>query len=149
MFIYLIECDNGKYYVGKTNNCKSRYKQHCNHKGSIWTRRYKPLRLLEVNVSSDGFDEDKYTKIYMNKYGIDNVRGGSYTQLYLPDHVKQLLQKEIMTATDLCYHCGEHGHFTSECVKKKNNVKNLQRIYIMICLVVVGFIGGFTCTLKR
>ena len=119
MFIYLIECENGKYYVGKTTDCEHRFKQHCNNKGSIWTRLHKPLRIIDVFETEDGFDEDKYTKKFMNKYGIDNVRGGSYTNIVLSKSIKSLLRKELMTANDLCYCCGSSSHFAKECALKK------------------------------
>jgi len=118
MFIYLIECENGKYYVGKTTDCEHRFRQHCNNKGSIWTRRHKPIKIVDVFETNDGFDEDKYTKKFMNKYGIDNVRGGSYTNITLTKCVKKMLEKEFMTAKDLCYRCGDNGHFAKECAKK-------------------------------
>ena len=43
------------------------------------------------------YDEDKYTLKYMNKYGINNVRGGSFCELYLSEenqkNIKKILTK--------------------------------------------------------
>ena len=85
-----------KYYNGfKTKNIDKRYKDHLNGIGSEWTKKYKPVKLISSFISSSNFDEDKYTKEYMSKYGIENVRGGSYVSTEL-DYISILtLQKEI------------------------------------------------------
>lgn len=75
-YIYILKLKNNKYYIGKTNNVNNRYEQHLNGYGSSWTKKYKPLSILKKILSTSPFDEDKYVKEYMSKYGIDNVRGG-------------------------------------------------------------------------
>ena len=44
--VYVLECEEGKYYVGSTQNRKRRWKQHQRGRGSQWTRLYKPLRVI-------------------------------------------------------------------------------------------------------
>jgi hypothetical protein len=114
--VYVLACRKGKYYVGKTNRpIASRVFEHMLQEGSEWTAQYPPLRVIEVKHDADDFDEDKFTKIYMKKYGIDNVRGGSYTQLTLSDDTKQHLMKELCSAEDLCFRCNRPGHFANTC----------------------------------
>ena len=60
----------------------------------------------------------------MSKYGIDNVRGGTYCQVKLNDDIYNTIQKEIDGATDKCYKCGKHGHFASNCKKKSVQKKD-------------------------
>ena len=55
--------------------------QHFNFNGSAWTKKYKPIRLVKLIPNCDKYDEDKYTKKYMGKYGINNVRGGAYCSM--------------------------------------------------------------------
>ena len=85
--IYILKCEQNRYYIGKTErSLDSRIKEHFLNNGSEWTRKYKPIKLIDTIQNADDFDEDKYTKIYMKKYGINNVRGGSYTQINLPEY---------------------------------------------------------------
>jgi len=81
VFIYALKLSQGKYYVGKTTNPSFRLDNHFNSNGSAWTMKYKPIKLLELIPNCDRYDEDKYTRKYMDKYGIDNVRGGSFVQI--------------------------------------------------------------------
>lgn len=44
--LYLIECRDGSYYAGITNDLASRYQAHASGKGARYTRSHPPLRLL-------------------------------------------------------------------------------------------------------
>jgi len=46
VYIYILELDQNKYYVGKTNNVNFRIQDHINRNGSAWTKKYKPLKLI-------------------------------------------------------------------------------------------------------
>lgn len=114
--IYVLLCEKNRYYVGKTErSITKRIKEHFADNGSEWTRRYKPLKVIETIHHADDFDEDKYTKMYMKQYGINNVRGGSYAQINLPEYSLQALEKELCSASDLCFRCNRPGHFVSQC----------------------------------
>ncbi|RDI99891.1 GIY-YIG nuclease family protein [Dyella solisilvae] len=45
-WLYLIECRDGTYYAGITNDLESRYEAHVAGKGARYTRSHPPLRLL-------------------------------------------------------------------------------------------------------
>lgn len=114
--IYVILCEKNRFYIGKTERPLSRrIKEHFNHYGSAWTKKYKPIKVVEQILSSDEFDEDKYTKKYMKKYGIDKVRGGTYTQIKLPEYSVLALQKELCSVSDSCFRCNRQGHFANQC----------------------------------
>lgn len=116
--IYVLRLESGNYYIGKSNDVYSRYQTHLNGDGSAWTRKYKPISLVKTVENVSPFEEDKVTKEYMSKYGIDKVRGGSYVELELNDFQKETLNREIWAAKDLCTNCGRSGHFVKDCRAK-------------------------------
>ena len=115
--IYVLKCENDKYYVGKTNRpIDQRIEEHADDLyGSAWTSRHKPIKVVEVISNASPFDEDKYTKIYMNKYGIENVRGGSYAQVELDDEQVNSIRRELNSSSDKCHRCNRTGHFVQDC----------------------------------
>lgn len=104
-----------KYYVGKTNNPTFRMDDHFSGGGSAWTQKYNPQTILEIIPDCNEFDEDKFVKIYMKKYGIDNVRGGSYSQIKLIAEQFNIIERELISSMDECFRCGLRGHFIKDC----------------------------------
>lgn len=123
VFIYILKLQQNKFYIGKTNNPNFRLKDHNNGNGSTWTKKYNPIKLVELIPNCDDFDEDKYTLKYMDLVGIDNVRGGSFCRIKLSDENKNTIKNMLNGTTDKCYKCGEDGHFASKCPKKQSNSK--------------------------
>ena len=117
--VYVLKLEQGKYYVGKTTKVNIRLDQHFQATGSEWTKRYPPESVTEIIDNADDFDEDKIVKRYMANYGINNVRGGSYSRLKLTPAEKQVLTKELFSAGDRCFRCGNQGHFANECPAKR------------------------------
>ena len=118
MNIYVLKLEGGRYYVGKSKNVMARYQQHLDGTGSAWTNKYKPIGVHKVLNNVSDFDEDKITKEYMSKFGIDKVRGGSYVEVELGDFHKDALKMEIWNAKNLCTQCGRSGHFVKDCYAK-------------------------------
>ena len=122
--IYILRLEGGKYYVGKSNNVVERYQQHLSGSGSAWTKKYKPMQLVKTISNVSPFEEDRYVKEYMSKFGIDKVRGGTYVTEKLNEQDINTLNKEIRAATDKCTSCGKAGHWVKDCYTKKNIVQN-------------------------
>jgi hypothetical protein len=114
--IYVLKLQEDKYYIGKTYKLISeRYIEHCKGHGSAWTRRFQPIEVIEEYNDVNEFEEDKITKIYMAKYGIDNVRGGAYCRMKMPNTLLKLLKREIWHAQHKCLECGSDKHFVAKC----------------------------------
>jgi predicted GIY-YIG superfamily endonuclease len=125
-YIYVLELQGGKYYVGKTSDVDHRFQQHKNGTGSVWTRLHPPVKIVERRHVIQGLgsaqDENNTVKDYMKMYGVDNVRGGAYTQSDLPEGFKTMIEMENRTNEDTCFKCGLPGHFSNKCpvtIRKK------------------------------
>ena len=121
--VYALELEDGRYYIGKTVDMDKRYNEHLTgHRSSTWTRKYKPLSIIETIPNAHCLDEDKLTAEYMMKHGIDNVRGGPYVSVKLHPNTVAHITKRLRMAYDLCMKCGKPGHFGAHCTdhrKKK------------------------------
>ena len=113
--LYVLQLEGGKYYIGKTSSPSDRYKQHLAGTGAAWTKKFKPVKMVEVRPLKDSHDETNTTKDLMKKYGVDNVRGGAYTTVSLDDATKAVLEREFRGSSDKCFKCGLGGHFAKQC----------------------------------
>ena len=135
LYIYVLQLQNDKYYVGKTMNPHYRFDNHFTHNGTEWTKLNRPLKILELIPNCDDYDEEKYTYKYMDKYGIDNVRGGSYSSVILDAETIKQLKKISNSINNRCYICGKaDGHFAKECGNANTNTNTIQRIESSVTL---------------
>lgn len=95
--VYILECENKKYFVGKTEeSIKEIYKYHLSGHICEWTKLHKPIKIISIISPAQESDEDRYTEMYMNKYGIDNVRAGKYMYTNLDDRMVQYINNEVL-----------------------------------------------------
>ena len=57
----------------------------------------------------------------MGKYGINNVRGGTYCSIKLSDAQKESLEKEIRGAQNCCFKCGDTNHYAMDCKNESDD----------------------------
>jgi len=60
-----------------------------------YVRKYPPIRILHKTEVEDSFEVDCYVKKNMKMFGIENIRGGSYSMEILPDYLLKSLELEF------------------------------------------------------
>lgn len=123
-FIYALSLENSKYYIGKMEHIQTFADDECQELCKMtteceWLKTNRPLRVVEYIRHADIFDQDKMTLQYMEKYGIVNVRGGSFSKTTLSHSEISLLQRMIRHARNECYTCGHSGHVQRNCSEEK------------------------------
>lgn len=116
--LYVLKLRKRKYYVGKTEkteNIQQRLEEHRLGQGSVWTRMYPVTHVLKIKAIKSRFDEDNYIKKLMMRYGIANVRGGSYSQINLPREQVISLRREFRNIRNECLRCGRVDHIVDQC----------------------------------
>jgi len=131
-YVYVLELTNQKYYVGIANDPDVRFQQHLSGLGSAWTRKYRPNRIIHQAKLISKYDENNMVLNYMEKYGVENVRGGSYARLRLSPSELSHIQATLRHNAAQCYGCGATGHFLVDCPesptkRRKRSVSALRR----------------------
>ncbi|NOU25369.1 MAG: GIY-YIG nuclease family protein [Methylotenera sp.] len=70
-FLYLLECKNGAYYAGITNDLEARFAAHLTGKGARYTRANPPVKMLAnkpyANRSTASMAEAQLKKLPRHK----------------------------------------------------------------------------------
>jgi len=65
-----------------------------------YARIYPPRSIVFRIQEVDLFDIDKFVKMFMQMFGIDDTRGGSYVDVELPNYQRRALDDELFTASE-------------------------------------------------
>lgn len=85
-YTYVLQLQDGRFYVGNTDNIFTRLMDHkqMNASSALWVRHHGPIqRIVEITRNSSKYDELYKTLLYMSMFGWDNVRGSSYCKLHM------------------------------------------------------------------
>lgn len=132
--VFILKCRDNCYYIGKTNG--SYFKDIDNHfkgMGCEWTQKHKPIRVEILRHFCDETDDDFYTRLYMTKYGLDKVRGGSYGQLELTEQQLHEIRHYPIDTHITCLKCfmkGHKGHLCPFIRSSCENGKSIQDIIL-------------------
>lgn len=75
--VYILQLEEGKYYVGWTDNLFGRMERHFSGHGAAWTKMYPPQRCLWLS-KGDEVLETKVAAKCRKMWGEENVRGGPW-----------------------------------------------------------------------
>ena len=84
--IYRLQLLNNKYYIGIISNLDRRIGEYFDGYGSQWIKLNKPIKI-------DNFDEDKYIKIYIDKY--KNIRYNSNIKININNIQEIIIKGEL------------------------------------------------------
>jgi predicted GIY-YIG superfamily endonuclease len=130
--IFILKLKQNKYYIGTTTKPNFDFTKHFNYNEIEWTTKYQPIELIEFIKNCDDDDADEYTCKYMEKYGLNNVRGGSFNDMKINENDQEFLENRFNEITDKCYICGSHSHDADEC-KKEDCFENGKIYCCKIC----------------
>ncbi len=99
-YMYILECADGSYYTGSTNNLELRLKQHQNGEGAIYTTNRLPIKLVFTQEFSR-IDEAFFNEKKVQKWS--------------------RAKKEVLINNEI-----ELLHYLAEC-KNDSNFRNYQR----------------------
>ena len=103
-YVYVWELEGGKYYVGYSENLSGRLEQHTTGDGSLWTKKYKPVSILEIVRGGKDVEKTK-TLEYIKLKGFEHVRGAGWCKIEysaVPQGVQEYLsnfQKKELQGT--------------------------------------------------
>lgn len=96
--LYVLELQDGKWYVGTSLTLNIRLAQHLSGAedsgASRWVKKHKFVSVKEVRYPALGKMEDTVTLEYMRRFGWQNVRGGSWSQVEIPEKPRALDELE-------------------------------------------------------
>ena len=113
--VYILECEQDKYYIGSSDKVFERIQAHFDGNGSEWTKKYPPLNLIEIQQQNDVHHENNITLEYMSEYGIDNVRGGAWCEIVIQKDTRKQIDQQLASINDECYRCGSNEHYSQDC----------------------------------
>jgi len=105
--IYVLELCENKYYIGATMamNLNTCLRQHFRYGGNDWLHKWRPLRIHKLyrNTRAGTVDLNRITFEYMRKWGVDNVRGGSYSMIEFSLAESEQLKRDMRVVTIRTY----------------------------------------------
>jgi hypothetical protein len=130
--LYAIELENRKVFLHVSPPIYEKYLfQECKIMFEF-VKKNNPIRILNEIELEDVLKINYYVKYFMRHYGINNVRGGSYTEEVLPDYLLKLLKSEIETTfetyeNDIELYENIITFYQSKQVDKDKEIDNLKK----------------------
>jgi hypothetical protein len=95
---YILELENNKWFIHLSKSPET-VNIECEFLFDF-VKHHKPTGIFEIVDINEVLAVNTIVKRYMKEYGIDNVRGGSFTEEFLPTHIKQALEFELADSSE-------------------------------------------------
>jgi len=127
IFIYVIELEEKNYFIHRANQkfsfevlieCEIYYD---------FAKIHKPLYIVDTLLEKDSFHVNNLVKQYMKKYGIQCVRGGSYTDITLSPETEAFLTKECTLHAYPTTHDASYREILQKYLIREWNSEELER----------------------
>ena len=93
---FLMELEHGKYFAGASPDPLKTLEEHREGiAGVAWTQIHRPVRLREVVAVACPRQLDAQVQAWMAHYGVENVRGGAWSDVRLRDADRQGIREGV------------------------------------------------------
>jgi hypothetical protein len=99
--IFVLQLENDKWFLHTSKETQLERVLFESQVTYDFVRKNPPIKVYEIIKSTDYFDINALTKKYMNCIGIENVRGGIYSDEILPEFLLKSLELEINSTVDV------------------------------------------------
>lgn len=121
--VYVIQLDNGKYYVGQAANVRKRVEEHrsTQRSAAFVDANFKKGNNIVYLEPQTYFPNDlqhwekQETLLAMLKFKFENVRGGPWCQTRLTYRNLCFITDELVHQMSVCHKCGKKGHIGQYC----------------------------------
>lgn len=93
--VYVLRLAGGRKYVGISDDPAKALVVHKEGGVSAWTDRYPPERIQHIEYRVRPADLDRYVLRYMVQYGIENVRGGTWSTVRLTEVDQRAIRRQM------------------------------------------------------
>ena len=103
LYLYFISLENNKMFLH--TDFKKEYDvvlRECGERYD-YAKQNAPRKVVYTMIVDDLYDIDKHVKMFMHMFGIDDTRGGSYTDVELPEYLRNTIEYE-KTITSIDYY---------------------------------------------
>ncbi len=117
--VYVLKLTKDKFYVGSSIDIPKRITEHLSSNyASAWTNLYPVEKVWSIFPREEHElrkEEEQVVFNTMEQFGINNVRGGAFSQVELEHNMYETLQKLLIHRRNACFKCGMNGHYINDC----------------------------------
>ena len=117
-FVYVLRLKHAEhFYIGQTSSPTERHAKHAivDLSNAFIKACGGAAAVLHFTEMRHPYHEMVLTLSYMERFGIENVRGWIWNTQYLSIETQRVVQTHINHGKYLCNVCGEKGHFEKQC----------------------------------